>query len=43
MKFTKPKCKVLHVGQGNPHYQYKLRDERIDVNSLQAGSAQFHD
>ncbi|KAK4823958.1 hypothetical protein QYF61_008344 [Mycteria americana] len=27
MKFNKAKCKVLHRGQGNPQYQYKLRDE----------------
>jgi len=26
----KVKCKVLHPGQGNPCYQYRLRDEAID-------------
>jgi len=30
MKFNKSNCKVLHLGQGNPHYQYKLGDERIE-------------
>ena len=30
MRFKKAKCKVLHLGQGNPHYQYKLGDERIE-------------
>jgi len=30
MRFNKSKCKVLHLSQSNPHYQYKLRDERIE-------------
>jgi len=29
MRFNEAKCKVLHMGRGNPHYQYRLRDERI--------------
>jgi len=24
------KCKVLHMGQGNPYYQYRLEDEGIE-------------
>ena len=28
MRFNKAKCKTLHFGRGNTHYQYKLGDER---------------
>ncbi|GAB0183395.1 cAMP-dependent protein kinase inhibitor alpha [Grus japonensis] len=30
MKFNKARCKVLHVGQGNPGYQYRLEDEGVE-------------
>ncbi|PKU45330.1 hypothetical protein llap_4377 [Limosa lapponica baueri] len=30
MKFNKAKCKVLQVGQDNPHYQYRLGEAVIE-------------
>ncbi|KFQ59716.1 hypothetical protein N334_14085, partial [Pelecanus crispus] len=30
MKFNKARCKVLHLGRGNPQYQYRLEDEGIE-------------
>ena len=30
MRFNKSKCKVLHRGGGNPHYQFKPGDKRIE-------------
>ena len=30
MRFNKSKFKVLHLGHGNPCYQYKLQDEGIE-------------
>lgn len=30
IRFNRAKCRVLHQGQGNPWYQYKLGDEGIE-------------
>ena len=35
MKFNKSKCKVLHLGCGNPHYQYKPGDVRMEHRPAQ--------
>ena len=35
MMFNKSKCKVLYMGQDNPHYQYKPGHERIEHSCVE--------
>lgn len=35
MRFDETKCKVLHMDQGNPQYQSRLRDEQIKSSLAQ--------
>ena len=37
MRFNKAKCKVLHLGQGDQYYQYKLEDEKIEHRPVEKG------
>ena len=30
MRFNRPKCKILYLGDSNPHYQHKLGDVRTE-------------
>ncbi|KAK4830736.1 LOW QUALITY PROTEIN: hypothetical protein QYF61_013186 [Mycteria americana] len=41
MKCDKSKCRILHLGQGNPGSTYKLGDERLESSPVERGLGGF--
>ena len=35
LRFNKAKCKLLHLGQGNPKYLYKLGKETLQSSAVE--------
>ncbi|KFO79159.1 hypothetical protein N303_11818, partial [Cuculus canorus] len=35
MRFNKAKCKVLHLGQGNPHFQYTMGNDELESSTAE--------
>ena len=38
MSFSKAKCKLLHLGQGNPRYLYKLEEDLLESSPAEKDS-----